>query len=114
MIPKFTAEYDPTHVSYHGLVGEANRRKLAETFHRPTTWKDYCEIVSKSNCPIPDEVARRPPALEEQERMFFPEEYTGHFCPTEKNDCDANPHTCTGESNAWPVPGLVLLLPVPC
>lgn len=96
-VPKFTAERDSTLVSYFGLSGEHNRRKLADAFHRPTTWEDYCQYVSRDNCTTSDGVATRPPADETERASYFVEgEYIGHFRATEKNDCDRNPDTCTG------------------
>ena len=38
-VPKFTLENEPSLASYLGLQGEENRKKLAELFKRPTTWK---------------------------------------------------------------------------
>lgn len=100
---KFTAVEDPTLDSYMGLQGEENRRKLAETFLRPTTWKDYCELLSTNNCSTDDGVAKRAPSSEdEHSRMFVDGLYTGHFRATEKNDCDLNPTNCTGHIADYP------------
>lgn len=102
-VTKFTAEAEPTLLNLLGIAGEANRRKLAETFLRPMTFQDYCQLVSESNCTIPDGVAERPPADEsEEQRMHIPDVYTGHFRKTEKNDCDLNPTTCTGHIADFP------------
>jgi 7 transmembrane sweet-taste receptor of 3 GCPR len=102
-VTKFTAVADPTVDSYYGLAGEQNRRKLAETFLRPTTWKDYCEQVSPNNCTTPDTVAQRPPQDEtEHDRFFVAGQYTGHFRKTSQNDCDANPTNCTGHIANFP------------
>ena len=102
-VTKFTAEADPTLDSYHGLVGESNRRKLAETFLRPTTWQQYCKEVSTSNCTQPDQVAQRSPQDDEEaQRMFYPGQFTGHFRKTPQNDCDANNTTCTGHIGNFP------------
>ena len=102
-IPRFTGVRDPTLLTYLGLSGEANRRKLAETFLRPTTWKDYCNFVSPTNCQTPDTVAQRAPADEtEATRMHVHGLYTGHFQATEENDCDKNPTTCTGHIVDFP------------
>ena len=60
-IPKFTAERDPTLLSYVGLAGDENRPKLASRFQTPLTWYEYCTQISTSNCTIPDDVAQRPP-----------------------------------------------------
>ena len=49
-IPKFTAERDPSLTSWFGLSGERNRRKVATTFKRPTTWKEYCDQISTNGC----------------------------------------------------------------
>lgn len=111
-VTKFTAERDPTVMSYLGLTpptgsnqsqAQEHRRKLAETFLRPTTWKDYCEIVSVSNCTIPDAVAHRPPLDDADEGNYFVQGlYTGHFRATEENDCDARPDNCTGHIANYP------------
>ena len=101
-VTQFTADQDPTIVSHHGLQGEKNREKLAATFKRPTTWKDYCEQVSLDNCKTPNEVAQRPP-LDENEatRMFMTDEYTGHFRYTDQNNCTLTPN-CTGHIANYP------------
>lgn len=102
-VPKFTAAKDPTLVSYLGLSGETNRRKLAETFKRPTTWKKYCEDVSVDKCSSDDGVAARAPQNEfEEESMFADGVYTGYFRATEENDCDNFPDSCTGHIADFP------------
>jgi len=102
-ITKYTLDKDPTLASFVGLMGEENRRKLAETFLRPTTWKDYCNEVSSSTCQIKDDVAQRSPLDEtEYDRYFFERLYTGHFRATENNDCDANNTTCTVSVSDYP------------
>ena len=96
-MPRVLAETEHSLLSHFGLRGEEARRKLASIFNRPTTWKDYCEIVSTNNCTIPDNTtARAPLTQEENEAYYINGLYTGHFRPTEDNDCDANPTTCTG------------------
>jgi len=90
-------------MSYFGLQGEENRQKLADLCLRPTTWKQYCEEVSPSNCTIPDETAQRAPEVEDEEdRMFVDGLYTGHFRKTEENDCETYPHNCTGHIADYP------------
>lgn len=102
-ITKFTALADPTLDSFLGLMGEDNRRKLAETFFRPTSWQDYCTLVSNSSCTIPDTFAQRAPQTTvEQEQFFADGLYTGHFRATGDNDCDANPTNCTGHVADFP------------
>jgi uncharacterized membrane protein len=102
-VPKFTVERDPTLMNYIGLQGEENRRKLAERFKRPTSWKDYCEEVSATKCSDEDEVASRPPRTEGEESSMFAEGlYTGHFRSSEKNDCEINNSTCTGHISDYP------------
>jgi hypothetical protein len=101
-IPKFTGQRDPSLLSYLGLQGEQNRRKVAETFLRPTTWKDYCDQVSLSNCTIDDGTAKRSPLTEEEELFFADGLYTGHFRKTDKNDCDKWPLNCTGHAVDYP------------
>lgn len=102
-IPRTLAEKDPSLLSHIGLSGEEKRRKLAETFLRPTTWQDYCEQVSYTNCTEPDSVAQRPPvSMGENTRMFAEGLYTGHFRATNENNCTANPDTCTGHFVDYP------------
>ena len=69
-----TAEKDPTLLTHLGLVGEKNRRKLAETFLSPTTWEDYCSLVSASNCTIADNVAQRQPQTDAEGKRYFVDE----------------------------------------
>lgn len=96
--------YHCCRATYFGFAGEENREKLAKTFKRPTTWKDYCTKVSQSNCTIPDDVATRPPAEDGSEdgRYFSSGFYTGHFRATDKNDCAKTPK-CTGHIVDYPV-----------
>jgi hypothetical protein len=102
-VPKFTAERDPTLTSYLGLAGEKNRRKLAETFKRPTRWGEYCQGVSQLNCTEPDSVAIRAPIDSiEADSFFVPPHYFGFFQNTSKNDCGANPLNCTGHIIDYP------------
>lgn len=85
-IPKFTAERDPSLLSYIGLQGEKNRQKVADAFLRPTLWTDYCAQVSNNSCSSPDEFALRPPRDEEEGDTYFQAgAYTGHFRKTEEN-----------------------------
>lgn len=85
-MPRVTAEKDPSLLNYLGMQGEENRRKLAETFLRPTTWRDYCHEVSLNNCTSNDGVAKRYPEEHEEDRMHVEGMYTGHFRKTDKND----------------------------
>ncbi|CAJ1957666.1 unnamed protein product [Cylindrotheca closterium] len=102
-VPRFTAEKDPSLLSYIGLSGEDKRRKLAETFKRPTSWTSYCQEVSGNNCTIDDGVATRAPLNEEEGTRFFSEGlYIGHFRATDENDCDRFPNTCTGHFADFP------------
>mmetsp|Transcript_34240 Transcript_34240/g.102525 ORF Transcript_34240/g.102525 Transcript_34240/m.102525 type:complete len:928 (-) Transcript_34240:190-2973(-) len=103
-ITKFSIKRDPSLSNHFGLSGEENRRKLAETFKRPTTWRDYCTLVSTKNCSVYDGVAKRAPAEDgsEDNKYFSSGLYTGYFRVTEKNDCDANPTTCTGHVLDYP------------
>lgn len=100
-ITQFTIEKDPSLLSHYGLGGEENRRKLAEAFKRPTTWKEYCDIISNNGCATDDEVAKRAPTQEEEKKYFVEGLYTGYFRSTEKNDCDTNPN-CTGHFLDYP------------
>ncbi|KAL3933105.1 MAG: hypothetical protein SGARI_003788 [Bacillariaceae sp.] len=112
LVPKFTAERDPTLLSYVGLAGEENRQKLADRFKRPFRWGDYCRDVSQSNCTQPDNVAMRAPQTLEEADMFFSDpDYTGHFRHTAKNDCVLNPTTCTGHVMDYPCGWTTYLIP---
>ena len=102
-VPRFTAERDPTLVSYIGLAGDGNRLKLAERFKRPTTWKQYCEEVSTNYCTTNDGVAARAPVDEvEGESMFVNGLYAGHFRATAQNNCTLYPLNCTGHIADYP------------
>ena len=102
-IPRYTGERDPTLLTYLGLKGEENRRKLAETFLLPTTWLEYCNEVSPDNCTTPSNITARAPMDEDEASMYFSEGlYTGHFRATAQNDCDANPTTCHGHFVDFP------------
>ena len=85
-IPKFTAERDPSLLSYIGLQGEKNRQKLADRFLRPTLYKDYCSEVSLDNCTTPDNTTSRPPADEDEADSYYvPGVYPGYFRKTWRN-----------------------------
>ncbi|CAB9499168.1 Receptor-type guanylate cyclase gcy [Seminavis robusta] len=105
-VPKFTAQNDTSLLSYIGLQGPQNRRKLAETFKRPTNFRDYCEQVSERQCQddnATSSIATRPPLDDTEGDMFFVEGvYTGHFRYTEENDCDKHPTNCTGHFTNYP------------
>ena len=91
-IPKFLAKNDPALLSYYGMAGEENRRKLAELFKRPTTWGDYCSLISVDNCKTLDETAVRAPVdVDEAGRYYVENLFKGYFRATEKNSCDSNP-----------------------
>lgn len=94
MIPRELAASDPSLASWQGLQ---DRKKVAETFLRPTTWLEYCDLVPESNCTAGDDTAVRSPESPEEEASYFMDDlYTGFFRPTEKNDCETHPDTCTG------------------
>lgn len=96
-IPRFAAQEDPSLVSFMGLQGKENRRKLAETFKTPTYWKQFCEEVSPTNCTVPDPIAQRYPITDEEAYSYFEEGlYNGHFRHTEESNCDKYPSNCTG------------------
>lgn len=96
-VPEATAKKDDSLVSHYGLSGEKNRAKLADTFRRPTTWLEYCEEVSASNCTIPDNVAAHYPDAGSQAKYFVDGgKYTGYFRMLPQNNCTAFPDTCTG------------------
>ncbi|CAB9512538.1 Gamma-aminobutyric acid (GABA) B receptor [Seminavis robusta] len=102
-VPRFVAEKDPTLLSHYGLRGSEARKKLAATFKRPTTWKQYCDEVAPTKCLGPgnnnltEPIATRPPETEEEEQQYFvPGLYHGHFRATKENDCENYPNSCTG------------------
>jgi hypothetical protein len=105
-VPSYTAERDPSLLSYLGLQGDDDdkRQELAAMFLRPTTWGDYCSQVSNSSCTDPDDsTAVRAPLDElESERYYVSDLYTGHFRMTEENDCDTWPTNCTGHFMDYP------------
>ena len=103
-VPKITAQRDPTLMSWFGLAGEKNRRKLADRFLRPTNWVDYCAEVSPDGClGGNDTVAVRPPETRAESESYWVEGlYTGHFRKTELNDCDKWPDNCTGHYMDYP------------
>mmetsp|Transcript_14818 Transcript_14818/g.26505 ORF Transcript_14818/g.26505 Transcript_14818/m.26505 type:complete len:390 (+) Transcript_14818:151-1320(+) len=96
-IMKFSIERDPSLSIYTGYQNSKNRQKLAETFKRPTTWGEYCTLVSTNNCSIPNGIAKRaPPEDGSKDGSYFTEgSYTGHFRATDKNNCTKN-ENCTG------------------
>jgi hypothetical protein len=103
-VPYFTATRDNSLVNFYGLRGEYNRHKLADAFRRPTTWKEYCEDVSLTNCTtlrnvnsLADVVAFRYPTPDEESLYYAgPGNYLGHFRLTDANNCTLNPTTCAG------------------
>ena len=97
-----TAREHPAFLSYLGLQGEENRKKVAEVFKRPTTWEEYCKFVSENNCETPDKFAQRPPGTEDENGMYFVQgSYTGYFRAAEENQCNINPN-CTGHIVDYP------------
>lgn len=102
-VPTFTAQRDLSLTSVLGLSdlgsnGTANRHKVAEAFKLPTTWSDYCALVSADNCTTPDETAQRAPQTQEEATKYWVADsvYRGHFRATPHNDCARFPHNCTG------------------
>lgn len=85
------------------MRGESNRQKLAETFLPPVTFKDYCSLISATNCSMSDDSVVRPPAEDGSEdgKYFLLGAYTGYFHATEENDCTVNPN-CTGHYADYP------------
>ena len=96
-IPLWTAKRNSSLAHYEGLAGEANRATLADTFKRPTTWKDYCDEVSITKCVEPDAHASRRPSNADEEVMYYHgwDTFKGYFRKTEENDC-VNNTKCTG------------------
>lgn len=102
-ITRFTAEQDPTLLTHFGMAGQDNRRKLADTFLRPTTWNTYCQFLSPSRCREADDVAARAPQDSAEKGRYFADGlFTGHFRKTAENDCDTYPDICTGHIADYP------------
>mmetsp|Transcript_34412 Transcript_34412/g.83548 ORF Transcript_34412/g.83548 Transcript_34412/m.83548 type:complete len:967 (+) Transcript_34412:74-2974(+) len=100
-VPKYTAVRHPFTVTHLGL--SQNHHRVAEIFKRPTTWGDYCNEVSLSNCTVPDGVADRYPGKDDAGK-YFADGYIGHFRATAENNCTGveNNSTCTGHIVAPP------------
>lgn len=102
-VPLGTVERDPSLLSYVGLRGEENRRKVAEAFKLPTSWNEYCSIISQDNCTSADSVAAGPPPDQTQGSKYFVEgSFTGFFRETDDSNCDLHPTTCHGYLLDWP------------
>eukprot|EP00980_Cylindrotheca_fusiformis_P018109 scaffold5818_cov84-Cylindrotheca_fusiformis.AAC.1 len=88
-LPAFTIQEYPSLGVFYGFQGDENRKLLAELFKKPTTWKDYCQLVSSTNCSIADDTASRYPnnESEEEDKYFLDGLYKGFFRATEKNNC---------------------------
>lgn len=94
-IPTFTAQRYPELATYFGLRN--NRELLAKVFKTPTTWGDYCEMVSSSKCKNPDEIAKGEPSDKTEASKYFVDgSFKGYFRITDANDCGKNPSNCTG------------------
>ncbi len=92
-VPKFTVDNHPEFATYHGYKGETNRQNVASNFLKPFNWKQYCfEIATEDICASGnDTVAKRLPANEEEEEMFFLQDvFFGHFNATSDSDCTNN------------------------
>ncbi|CAB9512659.1 7 transmembrane sweet-taste receptor of 3 GCPR [Seminavis robusta] len=102
-IPRITALKDPTLLTYLGMRGPENRHKMAETFLLPTTWHDYCQLVSEDECDTPDDRVTRPP-LDDQEGNLYhhANDYRGYFRFTDANNCTLHPTTCHGFMADYP------------
>jgi hypothetical protein len=93
-VPAFTIRKYPSLAVFYGFQGDENRKLLAELFKKPTTWKEYCELVSSSNCSIADRTAARYPNQRDSEGQYYENGkfyveglYQGYFRATEKNNC---------------------------
>lgn len=78
---------------------------MADIFKRPTDWGTYCQFVSLDNCINKggDGIAARAPDDDDEAGKYFVDGfYKGHFRATEKNNCTANPTTCTGHISNVP------------
>jgi len=96
-VPSFVIERHPEVSSFWGLQNQ--REKMASMFKRPYTWEKYCQLLSPTNCSSSfyDGVARRWPETDAERGVYYKSQlYTGHFADTAKNNCTANPTTCSG------------------
>ena len=101
-LPQHTAERHPEFTTYHGFTGEYNRQKIASTFLKPTTWKEYCtEVVTEERCASGEDFfATRLPMNEVEEKKYSQIEidwetyyhhgFTGYFRATNETNCDQN------------------------
>ena len=98
-IPRFTLEANPQFASFYGLIGKANEQKIASTFLKPTTWKEYCEeVITSAECLSGnDTYAWRLPKNEFEEQKYFDFEggFIGYFRETSSSNCD-NSNDCHG------------------
>ncbi len=97
-ISLYTAQKYPSLMSYIGLQGEDNRKKLASIFKTPTTWLYYCEHISDNNCTSDggDGVAIKYPTETKHKGSYYVEGlYNGYFRVAESNNCTSNPD-CVG------------------
>jgi hypothetical protein len=91
MIPTHTAKQDPSLASFHGLH---DQKEMAETFLRPTSWYDYCNIVTSNHCTTSDEVAQQFLLTDDESESYFVDGlYIGHF---QKSNCTLHPNMCSG------------------
>ena len=74
-----TARVYPELVSHWGLR-DATPHQMARIFRPPTTWGDYCQLISSNVCRQADAVAfRAPRTTEEAVRYYEPGLFTGYF-----------------------------------
>lgn len=97
-LPKYLAAQDPSLTHWLGLTGEANRRRVAETFKVPTTFGQFCTEIVPHNCTVPTLFTSRPPRDDAEATKYYVPGgvFQGYFRMTPENDCDANPTTCVG------------------
>lgn len=89
-LPRKTVQEFPEFSIWFGLAGDENRRRLAEIFLRPISWKEYCDTVDPTNC------QERYPAGDEEGLYYEEGLFEGYFSAGGSNNCTQNPDTCAG------------------
>ena len=89
-VPLSTINEHPEFASYHGYIGEENRKKVASSFLQPTTWEQFCtEVITEEECNSNNNtmVTRMPQTESEKGSYFSYPDYYGHFRETENTKC---------------------------
>ena len=97
-VPKFTVSENPEFATVYGYIGESNRHKIASSFLKPVSWKEYCSVItSQAICSSGnDTAATRLPANEWEENSYYVHgSYYGYFHNTSDSDCESN-ESCFG------------------